>query len=143
MPTPSSKCARRLGTGSVASQPQQAIPNRDREQNRENPKYEKRRNPALRLGFAANPNHDAGNLIGTVRFRAPKAVAIGLESEFAIAVGASSQRYRLRMTGRKHLHPGVRHRLTVRRGKLCRRLVFGEQVECYGRRGGEEEKGRQ
>ena len=73
----------------MASQPQQSIPNRDRQQNREDPKYEKRRNPALRLGFAANPDHDAGDLIGAARFRAPKPVTIGLENEFAVAVGTS------------------------------------------------------
>src|SRR5262249_5421442 len=141
MPTPSSKCAQRLGTGSVASQPQQAIPNRDREQNRQNPKYEKRRNPTWRLGFAADPDHDAGDLIGTARFRAPKPVAIGLENEFAVAICASGQRRRLWGTRRKHLYLGIRHRLTVRGGKLCRHLVLGKQVKRNGRNAAEEEKG--
>jgi hypothetical protein len=127
----------------VTSQAEQSVPDGDSQQDRQKPDHEKRRNPALRLGFTADLNHDAGDLIGTARFCAPKAIPIGVEHEFPVGVGAPAQHRGLRPTRRKYLHLGIRHRLAVGSCKLRSDLVCREQVEGDRRRGDEEDKGYQ
>src|SRR5215469_1940006 len=135
MPIPDPSPAGKGGNGrglwerTAAAQPQESIPNGDEQQDRENTEHEERRYPALRLGFAADPDHDASDLIGTACFRAPKAIAVGLEHEFAVAVGAPGQHRRLCLAGCEYLHLGIRHRLPVGRRKLRRYLMRREEVE--------------
>src|SRR5947209_8518113 len=79
------------GTRPAASGAQHAVPNRDGEQNGEQADEQKRRNPTLRLLLAAaDPDHYARDLIGTLRFGTPEAVLVGVEDKFAFSVGVAS-----------------------------------------------------
>ena len=118
----------------VRSSAQSTGPDREGQHDDEEADHENRGQPVRRLLFASDPDHDPGDVIGAPGLRAPEAVAVGGEHEFALGIRAAGHRGAVRIPGGKPAHFGVHHWFTVRGRELSRNLVRSEEIERTGRR---------
>jgi hypothetical protein len=113
----------------VPASAQQPVPDRYREEDDENADYENWRKPGLRLRIAADTDHKMRDLIGAARFRAPKAVAVGREDEFALGIGASGYRRGPTILGGEHSNLGIRQRFAILSCELDCHLAGPEKIK--------------
>jgi ribonuclease HII len=92
------------------------------------------------LRFAADANHDAGDLTAAAGFGAPKAVAVGPKDEFALRIRTSGGYRSFRIPRRENPHLGISHWFAVGCGELRRYLVCVEQTKPGDRRRSELEQ---
>ena len=113
----------------MPSRAQQPVPDRDRKKDGENADYENGGKPRLRLRVTANTDHQSGDLIGAVRFGAPKPVAVSREDEFSLGVGSAGRCRGLRVPGCEHSNLGIRQGFAGLTCKLDGHLTRPEEVD--------------